>query len=423
MVNRIKTALRELNIQEWTLIQDQESSCELFFVGKQLDMRRLKAAESLSLTVYRVFDKDRKAFRGSAAVQLFANMETEELKKIIEDAYGAAAFVQNPYYELYEGQKAECITLPSRLGEQSLEDSALQLAEALYRADNSSTAFINSAELFVLRNQRNIFASTGTQVSFVKYSCNGEFVVQSQEPQDVEQYFSFRYEDLETEELYKKAKQALMTVYDRARAIKTPVGGIYDLILSGEHVATLLSLYAARANASMIYPKYSDWKPGTMVQGEEVKGERLNMSLLPSAPYSGEGIPMKERALLKAGELQCIYGSNRYCRYLEVEPTGDYRRIKLANGSVALEQLKQGCLYPVSFSDFQMDPMTGHFGGEIRLAYLYTKEGVQLLTGGSVNGSLFEKQGELSFSLETYKDASYEGPFAICIPKVNVSGC
>ena len=69
-----------------------------------------------------------------------------------------------------------------------------------------------------------------------------------------------------------------------------------------------------------------------------------------------------------------------------------------------------------------MDPMSGRFGGEIRLAYLYTDEGVELVTGGSVNGSFLEKQGEVIFSAERYSDAAYDGPLAVRIPGVNVSG-
>jgi len=44
------------------------------------------------------------------------------------------------------------------------------------------------------------------------------------------------------------------------------------------------------------------------------------------------------------------------------------------------------------------------------------------VTGGSVNGSLFDVQGELAFSLEMYKDADYEGPFAARFPRVSVAG-
>ena len=131
---------------------------------------------------------------------------------------------------------------------------------------------------------------------------------------------------------------------------------------------------------------------------------------------------MRERTLLKDGTVQCIHGTTRFCRYLGIEPTGDYFNTKLDNGTVNFDELKKGCLYPASFSDFQMDPMDGHFGGEIRLAYLYTESGVKLLTGGSINGSMFDKQGMLTFSRERYTDADYSGPFAVRIKGVNVSG-
>jgi predicted Zn-dependent protease len=180
--------------------------------------------------------------------------------------------------------------------------------------------------------------------------------------------------------------------------------------------------YLARAQAGMVFAHYSDYAPGKALQGEEVRGEKLNLTLVPSAPYSDEGIPMRERALIQDGVLQLLFGPTRFCRYLDIEPTGDYWRIRLDNGTVPFDEMKKNCLYPVSFSDFQMDPMDSHFSGEIRLAYLYTDDGVQILTGGSINGSLLEKQGDLVFSTERYTDASYSGPLAIRLKGVSVSG-
>lgn len=75
------------------------------------------------------------------------------------------------------------------------------------------------------------------------------------------------------------------------------------MVLSGEHVATLLQLYAARANASMIYPHYSDWSIGTKTQGDITTGEALNLTLMPSAPYSEDGIPMTDRLLIERASL------------------------------------------------------------------------------------------------------------------------
>ena len=87
------------------------------------------------------------------------------------------------------------------------------------------------------------------------------------------------------------------------------------------------------------------------------------------------------------------------------------------------EMRKAGVLEPISFSDFQMDYMDGHFKGEIRLALLYKEDGtVEELTGGSINGSLLDVQEHLRFSLEKYEDRSYEGPLAVLIPSVAVAG-
>ena len=77
----------------------------------------------------------------------------------------------------------------------------------------------------------------------------------------------------------------------------------------------------------------------------------------------------------------------------------------------------------VNFSDFQMDGLDGHFAGEIRLAYYYDGNGnVECVTGGSVNGSIFDAQGELTFSKETQKLSRFEGPKACMFKNVSVAG-
>ena len=88
-----------------------------------------------------------------------------------------------------------------------------------------------------------------------------------------------------------------------------------------------------------------------------------------------------------------------------------------------LEQMKQGAyLHIVSFSDFQMDDFTGHFGGEIRLAFLSDGEKVIPVTGGSVNGSILEVQDRMIFSKERYTNSRYDGPMAVVMDGVQVAG-
>ena len=77
----------------------------------------------------------------------------------------------------------------------------------------------------------------------------------------------------------------------------------------------------------------------------------------------------------------------------------------------------------MTFSDFQMDAMSGHFGGGIRLAYLIEADGtVTPVTGGSVNGSILEAQRSLTFSKDRYVTASYEGPYAVRLKGVSIAG-
>ena len=76
----------------------------------------------------------------------------------------------------------------------------------------------------------------------------------------------------------------------------------------------------------------------------------------------------------------------------------------------------------MSFSDFQMDDFSGHFGGEIRLAFLFEGGKMRPVTGGSVNGSILESQGRMVFSRERYRNEEYEGPFAVRIEGVKVAG-
>ena len=116
-------------------------------------------------------------------------------------------------------------------------------------------------------------------------------------------------------------------------------------------------------------------------------------------------------------------GNARFEYYLGVEPTGFFSAVKLDNGTKAFEEMKkEPYLYVVSFSDFSMDSLSGYFGGEIRLAYIFDGEKVTPVTGGSVSGNLLELQKDMAFSTERYKDKNYDGPFAVEFHGVAVAG-
>lgn len=422
MRKTIEKALKETGVSVYSIEETTTESAELFFILKQLDVRRMKKVTSYRVAVYRDFEEDGRKFRGNSEIVVNPGTTEEELKRELGKAFESAKNTKNPYYELYKGTTEAPAEDRSSLASVSLPDAAALFAKAAFEADVDPEAFLNSLEVFAERRTVRFVSSLGFENGYKKSVVKGEFVTQCKAGQDVEQYFGFEYADCCPEELTEKVKKALQTVKDRAKATEAPKSGSYDVILSGENVRQLMNAYLYKCATALVFPHYSDAEVGKPIQGEALDGEALNLSVVPSVPYSEEGIPMKERKLLENGVVGFLHGSSRFASYMGLEPTGVYRRVKLENGTVPFDEMKKGCLYPVTFSDFSMNPITGDFGGEMRLAYYFDGEEVKILTGGSINASIVEKQGDLTFSLERYKDASYEGPLAVKLRNVAVAG-
>ena len=424
MIQRIKGALARCGISLWRINETAEETAELFFVKKELDTRRIKDVRKYAVTVFRdVADPGGEVRRGSTSAHLLASMEDGQLEEELKSAYYAAQFAANPTYELPDPVKAPLVEKTGELAQAPLAESAGRMVKALFSPDVHEDAFLNSAEVFVHRSRLRILSSEGTDVSYTDACVKGEFVVQCRQPEDVEIHNTFFYDELSEQALSDKVAEALAFVRDRARARRILKSGKYDLVLSGNPVAEVLSYYQSRSSAAAVYAKYSTWQRGEDVQGADTAGERLSITLRAVDPYSEEGIPMTDLPLLEGGKLQAYHGPNRFCRYLGVKPTGFYGKLACSNGTASFAEMKKKpCLWAVTFSDFQMDPMSGHFGGEIRLAYLIDGDSAVPVTGGSVNGSILEAQKALVFSTERYVTASYDGPYAVRIPDVSIAG-
>lgn len=427
MIERIKNALERCGVSMWRINERLDETTELFFVKKRLDTRRTKDVRKYEVTVFRDVEAKEvgKPARGFTSIPILPSMDDRQLDEELKGAYYAAQFAANPYFDPPDPVQAPMVEETGELAQAPLARSAGKMVRALFAPDAHEDAFVNSAEVFVWRVRRRILSSEGTDVSFVNSGVDGEFVVQCKEPEDVEIHNQFEYTALDEEALSAKVAEALTFVRDRARAQKILRSGQYDLILSGNAVEEVLSYYRSRSAASAVYAKYSTWQQGEDVQNAEDGGERLSLTLRAYHPYSAEGIPtMNDLPLLEEGKLLTWHGPNRFCRYLGMKPTGNYEKIACSNGTVPFAELKKGpCLWAVTFSDFQMDAMSGHFGGEIRLAYLIEADGkVTPVTGGSVNGSILEAQKNMTFSTDRYLTARYDGPYAMRLTGVSVAG-
>lgn len=424
MIRKIRDIIEKCGISVWRINESHTQTAELYYIKKKLDMPRIKEMVKCSVTVFHDSEADGKKLRGEATVIIDPCMDDERIEERIKSAYNAASFALNPFYELADPVQCELVKSSSDLSQRSVRENVQMLADAAFSADVYEDAFINSIELFVSREYEHIVASNGLDVCFENDSADGEMVVQCISPSDVEQFREFSYDRLDTDALRKKVADAINDVRARARAKSSPKAGTYDILLKDEDLAALLGYYAERSHASYIYPGYSQWKVSDMVQGDDVRGARIDIEMSSNEPFSEEGIPMKNRKLISGGRLEMIHGSTRLSRYLGTEPTGEYGKMICSNADKPLcDMVYEGVLEPVSFSDFQMDSMDGHFSGEIRLAFLHHADGsTEELTGGSINGAFIELQKDLTFSNERYSSMTYEGPAAVLIKGVAVAG-
>jgi len=419
---KIKNALAKIGVAEWRINDTETESVESFFVKKELDTRRAKKVEKFQVTVFCKEEKDGTMKKGTTSLTLTPETDNATLMEKLTEAFKASKYVLNPDYpspKAVKGKKQD-----NALAESTLNNCEEKMVKALFAEDNNDKAFLNSAELFVEKRKKTILSSEGTKVVFYTGKVKGEFVVQCKEPEDVEMHNIFEYDFADETSLREKVKKALAFVADRARAEKILKTGNYSVILCGEQLPTVMEYYLERSHASMIYPHYSEWKVGDQVQKAK-KGEKLQLTLTATEPYSAEGIVMKDRILVKNGTLKCLHGANRFSSYVGATPTGDYEKFTCNNeGTMTLEEMKkQGpCLMTVVYSDFQMDAFTGHFGGEIRLAYLIDGDKIVPVTGGSINGVLPDCEGNMIFSKERYNTSSYDGPYAMLVESIPVAG-
>ncbi len=426
MIEKILSALRAAGAEIYQITETKTESSELFFIRKSLDMQRKNHVCRAEVTVYRAFTEDGKRRMGSATVQVQDSFTPRQMEEMFRDALYAAGFVKNEYYELYEGQgetETGSTTPADGMEGITLTEIARRFTEALFAEDTETDVFLNSAEIFATMTACHVINSSGVDVSYRKSRVEGEFVVQCTAGQDVETYQDFAYDNMNTEALREKVRETMELTRARAGAVSAPPAGTYRVILRGADVKTILGYYVERSNTAMVYRNYSSFRTGCDVQGGEAEKDRINLTLKATVPYSAEGIPMKDRELVRDGKLLLLHGPNRFARYLKLEPTGNYQGYSAPAGTVSLEEMRSGpYLEVLNFSDFQMDAFDGHFGGEIRLAFLCDGEKKIPVTGGSINGNILETQKHITFSREMQVEKNFEGPLAMCLENISVAG-
>lgn len=432
MIEKIKNILSNIDgLDGWRINEKRIESKELFFIKKELDMNRGKSVHHIKVTVYKDFEEEGKKYRGSSITTIHPTMKEEDIKNVIVSALYSSSFVKNEYYPLVEPKVEIQPVMENRFSKASLSSWMPKLTDAIFTADKYNNGWINSAELFLDKINTRILNSEGIDVSYETYRGEFEFITNWKEKgEEIELYKDVLFSDFDEQLIIESVDEMLRTCRDKAIARPTPVLKDVAVILSGEPVKEFFSYYYDQAGVRSVYEQTSIAKLDKNIQGDDVKGDKVSISLDPyvhnsteSAPYDEDGLRLKRVSLYEEGVLKRYWGNTRFSHYLGIEPTGNIRNILVDGGSKALQEIKQGAYLEIKvFSDFQMDTLTGDFAGEIRLGWYNDGEKIIPVTGGSISGNINEVHKEVYLSKELQKINNFSGPKSVKLLNVSIAG-
>lgn len=416
MINIILDILNEKNIATYRINECIKYCEEAFFIKQKTDMIRAKDITDYTVTLYRNFTDDCGELQcGFASCTLNKTMNKHDKSCIIKNTYAAAKYAKNPYFPLPNQEMNTVFRDKDTTTPINIE----YLKKALFSSDIDNLTFINSAEIFIQQEHCRIINSSGLDTSFSQTIYSGEFVVQSLLSEDVELYQNFKFTDSDCDIATKLSQLVSSTLQmTKDRSIATPYLQITSpttIILNGYCVAELFKYFLVRCDASMIYPKYSDYCIGTKLS---LKSDYINIGLKATKSYASDGIKLKDTPLIKNGEIVALTGNSQFSHYLGIKPIGSYTDFdfSLACGTQLSKKFEQGSyLKIVNFSDFQMDSLSGQFGGEFRLAYYCDgKTNPIPVTGGTISGNILDILNTVRLSKEELHLNGYTGPKSIC---------
>ncbi|WP_102401587.1 metallopeptidase TldD-related protein [Haloimpatiens massiliensis] len=431
MITIIKNILSAKDISGYKIIESITESVELFFIKKELHMDRSKKVHYFNVTVYKNFEEDGKKFTGSSTCNVYPTMTEKEIDHILEDAAYSASLIKNEFYPLPKASGKISDMMVSSFASHELSYWIPKLTDAIFKYDNHEKGCINSCELFLNKIYNRIVNSEGIDVNYEQYKGELEFIVNWKESgEEIELYKFIKFSDFDEKFISGNIKEMLELAREKAIATTTVKSGKYTLLLTGSPVKELFSYYFARSNVSAVYDQISQWKINQKIQGENIKGDAITMVLNPkmknsifSVPYDQDGVALDKVTIIENGVLNNYHGSNRYSYYLNQPTTGSINNMEFLGGSKTIEDLKKSpYIELVSFSDFQLNPLTGDFGGEIRLGWYFDGEKTIPITGGSLSGNINEVHKEMYLSKELQQFNGFIGPKTVQMFDLTVAG-
>ena len=215
---------------------------------------------------------------------------------------------------------------------------------------------------------------------------------------------------------------------NRSNALPTNEMKNTRVMFSEEALKQFFEFFINKCNCQYIYQRLSDYQVGKNIFNSKQKKETFSIDAIyplngstSNLSFDEDGVVFKPITLIDKGVVKNLWGSQKYCSYLKVPVTGNYKNFKVSTGTSKIEDINFDYLEIVSLSGLEIDPLTGDFGSEIRLAYYHSKNKTKYYSGGTISGNVYKSLENLLISEESYQLNNFVGPKYIIISNVNVS--
>lgn len=419
-------------IYAWNFKVVSKDSYQLYFIKQKLDMNREVKIDEYFVNIYTKETIKGKEQIGSASFRIYPSMTIEEVKEKVDQQVEYCKFTLAKPYIFPKKVNLKPVSKEHGFASHTLKDAAFIAADALFEADKFDKGYINSSEIYINFIETRFFDSNGNVFLYTSEKGEIEMVATwAEKGEEVELYKYFEFDDLDSIFIQNEAVKVIVEASNRIKANKTPKLGTMKVLLTGEYVKDYFFHFVDKVSTDAIYENASSLHVGSIIQNTHAKADKMSIKLEPTLkkstkgmPFDDEGIVLKRLNVIEKGVVKNLWGSNAKSQYLYKPVNGKYSNITVNSGTLKQEDLEdENYIEVISLSGFDIDLLTGDFGSEIRLAYLYQKNKEKMIiTGGSISGNIYESINSVRFYNETNQINNYIGPTKILIDNVKVNG-
>ena len=429
MKKLIKVLEKVKNISAWKINASETESCELFYVDKRLETNRATNVVDYAVTIY--VDKDEQ--RGTATFTYYPYMDEKEIKAKIDEAVFASQFTFNKFFDIPGKEEVEIKEQETNLKKKPFNKVIKDVEKAVFKADKFKDGYLSATEIFLYKITSRVINSKGVNLVSTKYQGNVETIPSWKKKDDeVELYNMMTFSSLDPKEITKEIKEVLLLAKARAKAKHLNIKKLpQDLrvIIQDEEVEQVFNSFADDLAYGTKYHHRNHFNIGQSVQGEDIKGTKLNLNMVSmcegvanSSPVDEDGVVLKDIELIKEGVAQNMFGSYKFGYYLGIEkPTGNLPVVVVKEGKEPIEEMKKKpYIRCVRFSGMQLDLDSGFIGGEVRLGFYFDGQKEIPVTGFSISGDFNKISNEMEFSKEITNRPNYHGPKYILLKGMQI---